>query len=381
MTQPRPVPTMGVEEEFYLVDESGDLVQEAAGIVDDADSAEPDEADLKAELLRSQVESGSEVHRDHGKLLADLTDLRARLSEGAVRHGARLLSAGTVTYPPADPQRVAAGRRYRQIAEHVGRFVVDGATCGCHVHVGVESRADALAASNHLRTWLPVLLALSANSPFHHGRDSGYASARHLLWGRWPTSGPPPQLSSDDEYERIMLGLLASGAALDRRMIYWDIRPSEHQPTVEIRVADAAATAEEAVLVAVLVRTLVAEALAGSAGAAPAEPVPHEVLRANLWRAARDGLEGRCADPVTGVHRPVHDILAELAPRCVGGPAEVRFATQTLETLREVGGGAARQRAAYRRRGSLRDVVDLLVEQTLAPGLQSVPGYGFTVES
>jgi glutamate---cysteine ligase / carboxylate-amine ligase len=360
---------MGVEEEFYLVDESGDLVQEAAGTVGDADN--DDEADLKAELLRSQVESGSEVHREHTKLLADLTDLRARLSDGARRNGARLLSVGSVVNVPVDPQRVAAGRRYRHIARHVGRFVVDGATCGCHVHVGVDSRERAIAVSNHLRPWLPVLLALSANSPFHRGVDTGYASARHLLWGRWPTSGPPPYLSSEDEYERIMLGLLASGAALDRRMIYWDIRPSEHQPTVEIRVADAAATAEEAVLFAVLVRTLVAEALDDTE---PPAPLSHEVLRANLWRAARDGLEGRCADPVTGGHRPVHDILAELAPRCVGGSSEVRFATRMLDTLQSVGGGAARQRAVFRRRGRLQDVVDLLVDQTLASGLQPVPG-------
>jgi carboxylate-amine ligase len=353
---------MGVEEEFYLVDESGELVQEAAGTVDDADRGD-DEADLKGELLRSQVESGSEVHREHTKLLADLTDLRARLSEGAGRHGARLLAAGSVINLPADPQRVAAGRRYRHIARHIGRFVVDGATCGCHVHVGVDSRAGAIDVSNQLRPWLPVLLALSANSPFHRGEDTGYASARHLLWGRWPTSGPPPHLSSEDDYERIMLGLLASGAALDRRMIYWDIRPSEHQPTVEIRVHDTAATAQEAVLFAVLVRTLVAEALNGAIS--PAEPLRHEVLRANLWRAARDGLAGRCADPVTGEHRPAHDILAELAQRCAGGPAEVRFATRMLDTLREVGGGAARQRAVFRRRGSLRDVVDMLVEQTL----------------
>jgi carboxylate-amine ligase len=351
---------MGVEEEFYLVDESGDPVQEAAGTVDDAER--DDEADLKGELLLSQVEAGSGVHREHAKLLADLTDLRARLSEGAARNGARLLAAGSVVNAPADPQRVAAGRRYRQIARHVGRFVVDGATCGCHVHVGVDSRACAIAVSNQLRPWLPVLLALSANSPFHRGVDTGYASARNLLWGRWPTSGPPPHLSSEEEYERIMLGLLASGAALDRRMIYWDIRPSEHQPTVEIRVHDTAATAQEAVLFAVLVRTLVAEALDGSG---TASPLPHEVLRANLWRAARDGLEGRCADPVTGEHRPVHDILGELVPRCVGGPSEVQFATHMLDTLREVGGGAARQRAAFRRRGNLGDVVDMLVEQTL----------------
>src|SRR5207245_1462499 len=123
--------TMGVEEEFYLVDAEGDLVQEAAETVGEPE----DDADLKPELLRSQVESGSEVWRDHASLLADLTGLRAQLAEGARPHGARLVSSGTAIYLPSDPQGVAPGARYRRIARHVGRFVVEAATCGCHVHV------------------------------------------------------------------------------------------------------------------------------------------------------------------------------------------------------------------------------------------------------
>src|SRR5256885_1954110 len=185
---------------------------------------------------RRSSRSGSAVCVDHVALLADLTDLRNRLSEGARHHGARLVACGSVITEPADPQRVAKGRRYRRIARHVGRFVVDAATCGCHVHIGVESREIAIQASNHLRPWLPALLALSANSPFHQGVDTGYASARYLLWGRWPTAGPPPYLESAAHYERIVRGLLVSEAALARGMIYWDIRPSEHQPPPETRV-------------------------------------------------------------------------------------------------------------------------------------------------
>jgi carboxylate-amine ligase len=353
--------TMGVEEEFYLVDASGDLVQEATQTVGEA----KDDGDLKPELLRCQVESASEVHENHESLLADLTALRGKLAGGASEHGARLLASATVIRMPGDWQRITPGRRYRRIADHIGRFVVDAATCGCHVHIGMPDRDTAVAVSNHLRPWLPVLLALSANSPYHHGEDTGYASARYLLWGRWPTSGPPPYLDSAEHYDRIVNGLLSSEAALDKRMVYWDIRPSERQPTVEIRIADVAGTAAEATLIGVLVRTLAAEALDGIEHGLPAPAWPQEVLRAQLWRAARDGLEGRCADPVTGRLRSPHDILATLAPRCVGGPSEVDFVTELLESLRRNGGGAARQRAAYARRHSLTDVVDLLVSQTL----------------
>jgi carboxylate-amine ligase len=352
--------TMGVEEEFYLVDAEGDLVQEAAETV-----GEPgDDVDLKPEFLRSQVESGSEVQRDHATLLNDLTGLRAQLAEGARPLGARLVSSGTAIYLPSDRQGVAPGARYRRIADHVGRFVVEGATCGCHVHIGVANRDTVVAVSNQLRPWLPVLLALSANSPFHQGADTGYASSRYLLWGRWPTAGPPPYLESAEHYEHVVHGLLDSGVALDRGMIYWDIRPSEHQPTIEIRVCDAVGTPAESTLIAVLVRTLVAEALDQISHGHTAPPLSHEVLRANLWRAARDGLDGRCADPETSKLRPAFDILDELVPRCAGGRSEVDFATGVLESLRHNGGGAVRQRTAFARRGRLSDVMDLLVEQT-----------------
>src|SRR5690349_9451783 len=223
--------TMGVEEEFYLVDAEGDLVQEAAETVGEPD----DDVDLKPELLRSQVESGSVVQREHAALHADLIGLRATLAEGARAHGARLISSGTAIYLPNDPPDVAPSARYRRIADHVGRFVVEDATCRCHVHIGVADRETVVVVSNHLRPWLPVLLALSANSPFHRGEDTGYASSRYLLWGRWPTAGPPPYLESAEHYEAIARGLLVSEVALDRGMIYWDIRPSEHQPTIEIR--------------------------------------------------------------------------------------------------------------------------------------------------
>lgn len=364
MTTLASVLTMGVEEEFFLVDPRGRLLQEAPRTVEEATEPAPD-IDLKPELMRSQVESGSEVCRDHQTLLANLTDLRSRLSDAARHRGARLMASGTSVLAPDDPQRVAAGSRYRHIVDHVGRFLVDDSTCGCHVHVGVAEQDAAIQVSNHLRPWLPTLLALSANSPFHHGVDTGYASTRHLLWGRWPTAGPPPYLDSVEHYERIVAGLDDSGAMLDRGMIYWDIRPSEHQSTVEIRVHDSVGTATEATLVGVLVRTLVAEALERLDRGVRGPALPHEVLRAQLWQAAREGLEGRCADPVTGDQRPVHDILVELAPRCAGGNREAEFAQEVLATLRRAGGGAARQRAAHRAAGRGEDVVDMLARSAI----------------
>jgi carboxylate-amine ligase len=354
-----------VEEEFFLVDTRGHLVQKAQATLVDATA--PD-VDLQAELLGCQVESATRVCRYADELVDELRELRARLAKGSQRHGARLLATSTTVRAEHIQPKVAPHPRYLRMAEHLGALVFSGTTCGCHVHVGIEDRPTALAVSNHLRPWLPTLLALSANSPFHGGTDTGYASTRYVMWARWPTAGPPPYLESVDQYESIVQATLHIEAALDRKMIYWDVRISEHQPTLEVRVCDVAGTAEEAALYGVLVRALVGVALDRLASGQQAPRLPHEVLRAGLWRAARDGLAGQCPDPETGQLRPVHEILANL--RYLIEPelrrtGELPFVDKMLEWLKVWGGGANRQRAAYERTARLTDVVDFIAEQTL----------------
>ena len=347
--------TVGVEEEFFLVDGAGQLVQGAPEALEGADRTD---VDLKPELLRCQVESATEVCRTAEELLDELTGLRARLAEGAARGGARLVASGTVVHPQRAESLVGPGSRYHRIAEHFGWLVVRGPICGCHVHVGIADRALALRVANHLRPWLPVLLALSANSPFVEGRDTGYASSRHLVWSRWPSAGPPPYLDSVDQYESIMASLLDTGAALDRKTIYWDIRPSEHQPTVEVRVADVLLTARDATLLAVLVRTLVRHALDELDAGRQAPRVPTEVIRAGLWRAAKDGLGGNCPDPVTGRLRPVRAIIEELIQANTVPLKETGELDFVLSTMDQQG-GAHRQRKAFDN-GELAGVLDAI---------------------
>ncbi|HEU5473245.1 MAG TPA: glutamate--cysteine ligase [Actinophytocola sp.] len=356
--------TVGVEEEFFLVDRNGFLTQQAPETLDEADHTG---ADLQAELLRCQIESASEPHRHADALVADLRGLRERLADGASRRAARLLPTSTPLRAEPDRPVIAPDPRYLRMAHHLGGLVFTGPTCGCHVHVGIDDRATALRVSNHLRPWLPALLALSGNSPFDGSGMSGYASARYLLWARWPTAGPPPYLESVDHYESIVQGMLRTEAMLDRKMVYWDIRPSEHQPTLEIRVCDTAGTAEEAALYGVLVRSLVHLALEHNR---PAPRLPHEVVRAGLWRAARDGLSGKCPDPRTGDLRPVHQILRDLRDRAavdLKRTGELSFVDTMLGWLAEHGGGADRQRAAYERRHRLTDVVDEMASRALLP--------------
>ena len=251
---------------------------------------------------------------------------------------------------------------YREIARPAG-------TCGMHVHVRVASDEEGVAVIDGIVPWLPVILAVSANSPFYRGHDSGYASWRSQLWLRWPSAGPTERFGSVEAYREVSHRLIASGAARDPGMLYFDARLSAHHPTVEVRISDVCTDPDDAVLIAGLVRALAAKA-AGRAetdGAGARCRWRAELLRAAQWRAARYGLSDHLLDPATGERAPARSVLDSL----------VRLVREELEeygdlALVEEGiprvlaaGGATRQRAAYERSGhSVAAVVDDLVVRT-----------------
>jgi carboxylate-amine ligase len=144
--------------------------------------------------------------------------------------------------PPTTP-------RYQQMVERFGLTTMEQLVCGCHVHVSVESDDEAVTVLDRLRVWLPSLLALSANSPFWQGMDTGYASFRSQVMSRWPTSGPPPRLGSADAYRTLVADMVSSGVLLDEGMVYYDARVSFRYPTVEIRAADVCLDARDTALV------------------------------------------------------------------------------------------------------------------------------------
>ncbi|GGP61944.1 carboxylate-amine ligase [Saccharothrix coeruleofusca] len=342
-TPPRTGLTIGVEEEFLLVDAtSGELVPIAHAVLD---GSEAYGLDLQAEMTRYQVESATAVCRTTDEVRDQLLAGRRALTGLAARHGARIVATGAPVRGGRRPPPLTDEPRYHRIETEFGALV-DGLTiCGCHVHVGLPDEQAGVLISNHLRQWLPVLLALSANSPFFEGRDTGYASWRYLAWSLWPSAGPPPWLDSVEDYRQATRALLASGAALDEAMVYWDVRLSARHPTVELRVCDVMATAEEAVLLAALVRGLAAVAVAG----VPAHRVPDRVLRAALWRSARDGLEGAALDVRTGQPVPAVDAvraLVDLTRPALREAGDEALVDDGVRKLLLDGTGAARQRRA-----------------------------------
>lgn len=366
--------TVGVEEEFLLVDAaSRDVVARASATLRRARQGAPLAAGaaLQPELAGTQVEAATGVCTDLDDLRVQLGLGRRRLAEAAAAEGARLISTGTPVLPDSRPVVGAVGEssRYQRIADTYAGAIPDYQACGCHVHVGVPDRDTAVAVVNHLRPWLPTLLALSVNSPFDYGRDSGYGSWRIVSLSRFPTAGVPPWYADAAAYDEQLGRLVESGMLVDTSMTFWLARPSYRLPTVEVRAADAATTVGEAVLHAGLTRALVRSALADLDRGQEATPVPDPLLAAALWSASRYGLQGPGVDPFeerrVSATTLLRELLAWVAPELeeTGDLGTVR--RLLADVLRE-GTGATRQRRAAT--GGPAAVVDMLAEQTLLDG-------------
>jgi glutamate---cysteine ligase / carboxylate-amine ligase len=346
---------MGVEEEFLLVDSaSGEPLPRSVAV-----AGATQEVDVHLELTKPQVEINAPACKDSAELWAQLSRMRSALATAAARDNARVLAVGV---PPkgAVRQIVTDKPRYQEMAARYGQLASEQAVCGCHVHVDVPDRQTAVQVSNHLRPWLPVLLALTANSPVYLGNDTGFASWRTIVWSRWPCSGPPPLFRSAEHYDALVAMQIGSGILLDEQMVYWDIRPSSHLETVEVRVSDVPATVDETVLLAVLIRGLVMTALAAISRGDPAPAVEPEILRAATWLAARDGLSGHGLDVVQARPAPVPELLDLLVGHV--GPAldevgERKFVEETLQKVLREGNGAIRQRRALQQGDDVTDVV------------------------
>lgn len=353
--------TAGVEQEFLLVDpETRRPVPLAAEVCQEAKPP----FDVQRELTPFQIEVATPVCETPEELAEQISAGRAHLAEAARSVGCRLLAAGVPPLGDAGPPPGTDDRRYR-LMEYSHRKLVGGqGVCGLHVHVGVPDRETAISIANAVRPWLPVLLALSVNSPIQDTEVTGYASWRSMIWGRWPVSGPPPHFGSVEHYDRLVQALIDSEVLLDTGMVYWDVRPSAKHPTIEVRVADIPLTGHEVAVIAELIRALVATVVTDPPRRSP---VDDTLLRAAGWRAARDGIDGLGVDPRTGALVPAREqverlvALVEPALRAVGRLSVVE---DHLDWLRTNGSGAARQRRAFAASGDARDLVDLLITKT-----------------
>jgi carboxylate-amine ligase len=246
------------------------------------------------------------------------------------------------------------------MAAWFGRIADQAVVCGCHVHVGVDSREAGVAIIDRIRPWLATLLALSANSPLWQGEDTGFDSWRTQVWSRWPTAGPTSRFGDLSTYEARSDALIGAEAALDRAGLYYEARLSEQWPTVEVRVADVCLDVDVAVLLGVLVRALVTTAARATDTPVAGDTV--EMLRAATFMSSRWGLRGNLVDPLSRRAEPARSVASRLLSHtrdALADSGDLELATQGVEQLLRRGTAAARQREVWLARGPSA-VIDLV---------------------
>ena len=353
--------TVGMEEELLLVDrETRTISPRSSQVV----RAARDELDQ--ELFLHQVETRTTPSTDLAEIERQLIAARRTAGTAAAEAGLAVAAAGAVLLG-GEPQ-VSPNDRYRDMVDTFGETARMGSTCGCHVHTAIASPEEGVAIIDRITPWLPVLLAISANSPYFEGRDTTYASWRSQAWTRWPSAGPTEAFGSVEGYEETSRLLKMTGAARDDGMLYFDARLSKGQPTVEVRVLDVCTDPADAVLCAALTRALVQSAADAWAAGEPVDRWRAEVLRASTWRAAHSGLADGLVHPARRELAPAREVLTGLVDHIRPALEAAGDLDRVEEGIERVlrASGASRQRAAYARLGSIEGVVDDLIERTEA---------------
>lgn len=356
--------TLGAEEELHLIDlESGRLSAKAPRLLPKLPADR-----FGAELQRTTIETNTPVVTTLDDLRRVIVDLRSELSAAIAPAGVTIAAVGTAPRSEYADFELTSGGRYGRMQEQYRMLVDEQLICGLQVHVGVSDRDLAVQIAQRVAPVLPVLLALSASSPFWNGQDTGYASFRSIIWQRWPSAGSFGRVEDAAEYDRVLDDLIASGVIADKKMAYFDVRPSSHAPTLELRVCDATPVVDDAVLIAGLFRAAVRRAEKAIESGVEWHPRSEPLHRAAMWQAARSGLSGE----LLGLGQHPERLPAEVAVRQLVSRLRPELeelgdwgtVSSLLEDTLARGNSTDRQRTAYAERGELDDVVAQVVEDT-----------------
>jgi len=359
--------TFGIEEELLLVDpRNGGPLPLAEELLElDRHQSSDRGFTLTAELQSEQIESVTAVYESLADLDGAIRAGRFHADSLARTLGARVVALGTS--PVLVAPHTTEQPRYSAIAARLGLTAFEQLTCGCHVHVAVESDEEGVGVLDRIRVWLPVLLALSANSPYWNGIDTGYASYRRRVWTRMPAAGPTEIFGSADNYWRHVDDLLGTGVLLDAGMIYFDARLSNLHPTVEIRVADVCLDSDVAVLLAALGRALVETAARQWSAGEPPPPVPVRLLQMACWKASRFGVSGELLHPTDSRPRRAADVVMALFDHVRAALADFgdeQWVALMLDRVLDDGTGAHHQRASFDATGLHSEVVAEAIYRT-----------------
>jgi len=368
MAVQRPSLTIGIEEEYQIIDPQTRELKSYITQFLKGDHSVLRQRTIKPELHQSSVEVGTKVCANIQEAKADLIELRCLVNEMARREGMCIAAAGSHPLSVWHTQEITPLERYQGLLEDLQELARQTLIFGMHVHVGIEDKEFMIDAMNTLRYFTPHVLALSTSSPFWEGRNTGLRSYRSAMFRRFPRVGLPNDFSSYAEYESFISTLVKTKCIPDASKIWWDVRPHHTFPTLEFRICDLCTHVDDAVCCAALFQALVLKHYKMRRDNVTFRRYPLGMVEENKWRALRYGVQGSMIDFGRQEELPTKELLAELAEfvddvlNDLGSRAEVAH----LFTILERGTSAGQQLRVFEETGDMCKVVDWLVEETVA---------------
>ena len=369
-----PTFTIGIEEEYQTVDPEtralrshvqAEILEKGRMILQER---------VKAEMHQSVVEVGTSVCKNIKEAKTEVKKLRSNMVRLAKENGLRLASAATHPFSDWRTQDIHPDQRYKNIVEDLQLVARANLIFGLHVHVGIEDRETAIHMMNHARYFLPHILALSTNSPFWLGMDTGLKSYRCKVFDKFPRTNIPDYFPSWGEYENFIKLLIKTNCIDNAKKIWWDIRPHPFFNTIEFRVCDIPMRADETIALAALIQATVAKLYKLYTQNQGFRLYRRALIMENKWRAARYGLDGKMIDFGKQTEVPARDLVHEYLAFIddVVDELDSREEVNYLHKILENGTGADRQLRVFAETGDLKKVVDYIIEETEA-GLDEEP--------
>ncbi|MFN9597363.1 MAG: carboxylate-amine ligase [Bacteroidota bacterium] len=357
--------TIGIEEEFQVIDPvTRDLRSHLHQIVEGGKMVLHEQ--VKAEMHQSVVEVGTNVCKNVTEARKEVVYLRRMVAELAAKQGLRIAAAGTHPFSRWQEQPITDNPRYHEIVNEMQDAARSNLIFGLHVHVGIASRQQGIALMNSARYFLPHIFALSTNSPFWQGRNTGFKSYRVKVFDKFPRTGIPDHFSSAGEYDRYINLLIKTNCIDNARKVWYDLRLHPTYNTLEFRICDVPMLVDETIALTALMQALVAKLVKLMEQNLDFRQYSRALINENKWRAARYGIEGKLIDFGKEKEVSVPDLAEELLAFVddvvdeLGSRHEINYIRQILKN----GTGADRQLETYRKTADFKQVVDQIIEET-----------------
>ena len=362
----RPSLSIGIEEEYQTIDpETRDLRSHIASEILPKAKLALHEA-VKPEMHQSVIEVGTRVCKNIREARENILALRRQMITLASEHGMWLAAASTHPFSDWKSQEIYPDERYARVVEDMQLIARANLVFGLHVHIGIEDRNTAIHIMNSMRYFLPHILALSTNSPFWMGMNTGFKSYRCKVFERFPRTGIPDTFSNWSDYENFVALLVRTNCIDNGKKIWWDIRPHPFFPTLEVRVCDIPMRLDETLAIAALIQATVAMLYKLHASNKSYRIYGRALISENKFRASRYGLDGKLIDFGKEEEVPLRELMLEYLELIdpvvdeLGSREEINYIHEMLK----MGTGADRQLKAYQETGDLKKVVDYMVEET-----------------